>query len=190
MILKSGVGAYANTFVLLIVGAYFGSNCPRSLSQNTAVREQVSSPQAIQPPAIIYRGPIIDVHLHTVPPSFVDGCVPNPVTGSKPAAPPTELRDSVIEQCKRYNIVRAVLNGYPGTLKSWVDKDPKRFISAPMILKKDKHPVIGVATLRQELREGDRAPWAKSFRNMSVWNRTILCSNPIGLWLRNWASPR
>jgi hypothetical protein len=68
MILKSGVGAYANTFVLLIVGAYFGSNCPRSLSQNTAVREQVSSPQAIQPPAIIYRGPIIDVHLHTDPP--------------------------------------------------------------------------------------------------------------------------
>ena len=60
----------------------------------------------------------------------------------------------MIEQCKRYNIVRAVLNGYPGTLKSWVDKDPKRFISAPMILKKDKHPVIGVATLRQELREG------------------------------------
>ena len=59
-----------------------------------------------------------------------------------------------MNSARRYNIVRAVLNGYPGTLKSWVDKDPKRFISAPMILKKDKHPVIGVATLRQELREG------------------------------------
>jgi hypothetical protein len=153
MILKSGVGPYANTFVFLIVGAYFGSNCPQSFSQNTAVREQVSSPQAIQSPAIIYRGPIIDVHLHTDPPISAMG-VPNPVTGSKPAATPTELRDSVIEQCKRYNIVRGVLNGYPGTLKSWVDKDPKRFISAPMILEQDKHPVIDVATLRQELREG------------------------------------
>jgi predicted TIM-barrel fold metal-dependent hydrolase len=153
MILKSGVGAYANMFVFLIVGAYFGSNCPQSFSQNTAVREPVSSPQAIQSPAIIYRRPIIDVHLHTDPPISAMG-VPNPVTGSKPAATPTELRDSVIEQCKRYNIVRGVLNGYPGTLKSWVDKDPKRFISAPMILEQDKHPVIDVATLRQELREG------------------------------------
>jgi len=109
--------------------------------------------QAALQPAIKYTGPIIDVHLHTDPPRSVVG-VPNPVTGAKPVAPGAELRDAVIEQCKRYNIVRAVLNGWPDTLKSWIEKDPQRFIAAPMILDQDKHPILDVETLRRELQSG------------------------------------
>jgi len=109
--------------------------------------------QVLQEPGIKYTGPIIDVHLHTDPPRSAIG-VPNPVTGAKPAATAAELRDAVIEQCKRYNIVRAVLNGWPGTLQSWVDKDPTRFIAAPMILDQDKRPVLDVATLRRDLQGG------------------------------------
>ena len=77
--------------------------------------------------AIQYSGPIFDVHLHTNPPASVLGA-PNPVTGVKAAANALALRDAVIQECRKYNVTRAVLNGSPGTLAKWAEVDPKRFI--------------------------------------------------------------
>lgn len=105
------------------------------------------------PPTIVYAGPIIDVHLHTDPPASAIG-MPNPVTRARPASSASELRDAVIQECQRYNIVRAILNGWPGTLQGWVDADPQRFIAAPMILKDTAQPVLDTATLRRQLKGG------------------------------------
>ena len=104
-------------------------------------------------PTIVYTGPIIDVHLHTDPPASAIN-MPNPVTGTRPTSTASELRDAVIQECRKYNIIRAILNGWPGTLQSWVDADPQRFIAAPMILKETARPVLDVATLRRQLKEG------------------------------------
>lgn len=112
-----------------------------------------ASDQELKPPKIGYVGPIIDVHLHTDPPASAIGR-PNPVTGTKPASSGTELRNAVIQECNKYNIVRAILNGWPGTLQAWVDADPRRFIAAPMILKDTAQPVLDTATLRRNLRAG------------------------------------
>lgn len=112
-----------------------------------------SSPQGIAAPEIRYTGPIIDVHMHTDTLRSAKGA-PNPVTGAKPAATSEALRDAVIEQCKRYNIVRAVINGRPANLPLWMEKDPSRFIAAPMILVLDQHPIIDVPTLRQDIQSG------------------------------------
>jgi predicted TIM-barrel fold metal-dependent hydrolase len=114
------------------------------------------SPELSGPPAVQYTGPIIDVHLHTDPPRSAAG-LPNPVTGAKPAATSEELRDAVIEQCKRYNIVRAVINGRPANLPPWTEKDPHRFIPAPMIIVIDQHPVIDIPTLRSDIQSGRAA---------------------------------
>lgn len=103
--------------------------------------------------AIQYSGPIFDVHLHTDPPASVLGA-PNPVTGVKAAANALALRDAVIQECRKYNVTRAVLNGSPGTLAKWAEVDPKRFILAPMILNTDKHPVMSVAQVRTEIEQG------------------------------------
>ena len=103
--------------------------------------------------AIQYSGPIFDVHLHTDPPASVLGA-PNPVTGVKPAANALALRDAVIEECRKYNVIRAVLNGSPVTLEKWAALDRKRFILAPMILNTDKHPLMSVAALRTEIEQG------------------------------------
>jgi predicted TIM-barrel fold metal-dependent hydrolase len=103
--------------------------------------------------AIQYSGPIFDVHLHTDPPASVLGA-PNPVTGVKAAANALALRDAVIQECRKFNVTRAVLNGSPGTLAKWAEGDPKRFILAPMILNTDKHPVMSVVQLRTEIEQG------------------------------------
>ena len=79
---------------------------------------------------------------------------PNPVTGVKPAANALALRDAVIEECRKYNVIRAVLNGSPVTLEKWAALDRKRFILAPMILNTDKHPLMSVAALRTEIEQG------------------------------------
>jgi predicted TIM-barrel fold metal-dependent hydrolase len=102
---------------------------------------------------IRYSGPIFDVHLHTDPPATVLGA-PNPVTGVKAAANALALRDATIEECMKYNVTRAVLNGWPGTLEKWAELDPRRFILAPMILNTDKHPVMSVTALRTEIEQG------------------------------------
>jgi hypothetical protein len=99
-------------------------------SSNTPIVHDVGVLHAIQ-----YSGPIFDVHLHTDPPATVRG-VPNPVTGAPAAANALGLRDAVIEECRKYNVTRAVLNGWPGTLEKWAELDPKRFVLAPMILNK------------------------------------------------------
>jgi uncharacterized protein len=138
-------------FLLLFLGCVV--LVQQAVPQGSSAATPSASAQVLQEPGIKYTGPIIDVHLHTDPPRSAIG-VPNPVTGAKPPATAAELRDAVIEQCKRYNIVRAVLNGWPGTLQSWVDKDPTRFIAAPMILDQDKRPVLDVATLRRDLQGG------------------------------------
>jgi hypothetical protein len=102
---------------------------------------------------IQYSGPIFDVHLHTDPPASALG-MPNPVTGVRPAANTLALRDAVIGECRKYNVTRAVLNGWPGTLERWAEVDPKRFILAPMILNTNKHPVMSVLQLRTEIGQG------------------------------------
>ena len=84
-------------------------------------------------PQIRYAGPIIDVHLHTDPPASAIG-MPNPVTGMPAAASADALREATLQECTRLNIVRAVLNGAPGTLARWQEADPARFLAAPMIL--------------------------------------------------------
>lgn len=108
--------------------------------------------QSAAPPTISYTGPIIDVHMHTDPLRSVSGSS-NPITGARPATSEA-LRDAVIEQCKKYNIVRAVINGRPANLPLWTQKDPQRFIAAPMIIVIDQHPVIDVSALRQQIESG------------------------------------
>lgn len=102
---------------------------------------------------IAYAGPIIDVHLHTDPPASAIG-MPNPVTGARAATSPEELLRATVRECEKHNIVRAVLNGWPGTLDLWLRANPKRFIAAPMILKDSAAPAVDVATLRQQLSHG------------------------------------
>lgn len=103
---------------------------------------------------ITYAGPIIDVHLHTDPPASAIG-LPNPVTGSPAIGSAAELRNATLEEMKRYNVVYAVLNGWPGTLASWVNANPDLFIPAPMILQEDAQPVLNIETLRSQLQDGD-----------------------------------
>ena len=139
----------------LLLLASTGSNGPpaaiaKAGDESPVVRASDGEPN---PPKITYAGPIIDVHLHTDPPASVIG-MPNPVTRAKAASTPRDLRDAVIQECKKYNIVRAILNGWPGTLQVWVDADPQRFIAAPMILRDTVHPVLDTARLRQDLTAG------------------------------------
>jgi hypothetical protein len=135
--------------------------------------------------AIVYAGPIIDVHLHTDPPASAIG-MPNPVTGARPTSSAMELRDAVIQECGRYNIVRAIMNGWPGTLQGWVDADPQRFIAAPMIMKETAHPVLDTATLRRHLKGGQAGAIGEIMARTWDLHRTILFWNPIGRWLKRW----
>jgi uncharacterized protein len=106
--------------------------------------------------AISYVGPIIDVHLHTDPPASAVG-QPNPVTGAPPASTPEELLEATLRECRTYNIVRAVLNGWPGTLEAWARADAQRFLSAPMILNDNAQPTIEVDALREQFSLGRAA---------------------------------
>jgi predicted TIM-barrel fold metal-dependent hydrolase len=54
----------------------------------------------------------------------------------------------------KYNVVRAVLNGWPGTLDAWVSTSPTRFLVAPMILKDNSQPLLSTDSLRQQLKSG------------------------------------
>jgi hypothetical protein len=103
-----------------------------------------------------YTGPIIDVHLHTDPPASAIG-VPNPVTGTPAAASALKLRDATLKELEKYHVVRAVLNGWPGTLDDWVSAIPNRFLVAPMILKDNANPVLSADSLRQQLKSGKAA---------------------------------
>jgi predicted TIM-barrel fold metal-dependent hydrolase len=103
-----------------------------------------------------YTGPIIDVHLHTEAPATAT-TMPNPLTGSKAVAGRLELRDAVIAECKRHKVVRAVLNGWPGTWQAWVEADAKRFMVAPMVLHDEDRPVIATADLREAFSSGKAA---------------------------------
>ena len=96
-----------------------------------------------------YDGPIFDVHLHTDPPASAIG-VPNPVTGVAAAANAQALRDAVLEACKTYHITHAVLNGWPGTLQLWTERDPRLFLLAPMVLNNDRTPLMSASDLRSE----------------------------------------
>jgi hypothetical protein len=100
-----------------------------------------------------YTGPIFDVHLHTDPPASAIG-MPNPVTGVAAAANAQALRDAVIQECKKYDITHAVLNGWPGTLQQWAKSDSQRFILAPMVLNNDRIPIISASDLRREIENG------------------------------------
>jgi uncharacterized protein len=64
------------------------------------------------------------------------------------------LRDAIIRECRKYNISLAILNGYPGTIESWVAADSERFIPAPMILKDTPHPTIPIGELREAAKAG------------------------------------
>jgi uncharacterized protein len=103
-----------------------------------------------------YTGPIFDVHLHTDPPATAIG-VPNPVTGVAGAANASALRDAVIQECRKYHITHAVLNGWPGTLQRWAETDPQRFLLAPMVLNNDRSPVMSADVLRSEIENGRAA---------------------------------
>ena len=100
-----------------------------------------------------YSGPIIDVHLHTDPPASATGA-PNPVTGTQPVRNAEALRDATLREMDRLRIVRAVLNGWPGTLDSWIAAAPGRFIVAPMVLKEGRKPVLSAGELRRQIRAG------------------------------------
>lgn len=132
--------------------ATFVAACVLALSGKPAFGHNAESvPET--PPHVRYSGPIIDVHLHTDPPASVLG-VANPVTGTKPAPSGSELLQATLRQCEKYNIVRAVLSGWPGTLDLWVRASPKRFIAAPMILRDSPVPALGIASLRRQLEQG------------------------------------
>lgn len=97
-----------------------------------------------------YTGPIFDVHLHTDPPTSAMG-MPNPVTGLSPAANSEALRDAVLQECAKYHITHAVLNGWLGTLQKWAERDSKRFLLAPMVLRENRTPVMSAAELKTEI---------------------------------------
>lgn len=120
--------------------------------QASAAHGQDATPRR----AIAYDGPIIDVHLHTDPPASAIGR-PNPVTGAPPANSPEELLEATLRECKRYNVVHAVLNGWPGTLDAWVRADPQRFLAAPMILNDTADFTMDVAALREQFQLGQAA---------------------------------
>jgi predicted TIM-barrel fold metal-dependent hydrolase len=122
------------------------------LAFGTVVANAWGQPGSARP--ISYVGPIIDVHLHTDPPASALGW-PNPVTGAPPASGAAELLQATLRECERYNIVRAVLSGWPGTLERWTGASPKRFIPAPMILRDTPRPVLDVASLRRQLASGE-----------------------------------
>jgi len=103
---------------------------------------------------IRYAGPIIDVHLHTDPPASAIGA-PNPVAGAPPASSAAELLRAALQECEKYNIVRAEVNGWPGTLELWVRADSARFIPAPMILRDSPSPALEVRALRRQLLRGE-----------------------------------
>lgn len=110
--------------------------------------------QAQARPVIRYRGPIIDMHLHTDPPESARG-LPNPVTGVPAPQSRAELLHATLRECERYNIAKAVLNGYPGTLDGWVKAAPERFLPAPMILSTRPVPEITTQALRRQIARGE-----------------------------------
>lgn len=81
------------------------------------------------------RPPIIDMHLHTHHPAEIPAgapaiCRPDPCQGKGAAtATAEESRRRVLEQMRRYNIVRAFVSGPDlAELRAWVAAAPDRFI--------------------------------------------------------------
>lgn len=93
------------------------------------------------PPPSHYTGPIFDVHLHTDPPASAKG-IPNPATGAPAAASRDELLKAVLAECKKHNVVHAVLNGWPDALPAWAAADRSRFLLAPMVLENGPSPIF------------------------------------------------
>lgn len=81
------------------------------------------------------RPPIIDMHMHSHHPAeFAPGspaiCRPDPCRGRGAAtASEAEARRAVLEQMRRYNIVKAFLSGPdPEEVRRWVSAAPDRFM--------------------------------------------------------------
>lgn len=134
----------------LICGLFAASALLAALLFSQRATEAAAIPATRQ---ISYAGPIIDVHLHTDPPASVLG-QPNPVSGVSAARSAEEMLSATLQEARRYNIVRAVLNGWPGTLERWSRADPQRFLAAPMVLNDNSTPTATVAELRELFRQG------------------------------------
>jgi hypothetical protein len=104
------------------------------------------------------RPPIIDMHMHTNHPAeFPAGapaiCRPDPCRGRGAAtATEEESRRLVLEQMRRYNIVKGFLSGPDlGVLREWVAAAPDRFITGVFMTEPGKP---GPDALRREYEAG------------------------------------
>ncbi len=105
------------------------------------------------------RPPIIDMHLHThhpaaeIPAGAPAICRPQPCVGKGAATATAEasLR-GVLEQMRRYNVVKAFLSGPdPAELQRWVAAAPDRFIPGLFMMEPGRP---GVDLLRREYQAG------------------------------------
>jgi len=99
------------------------------------------------------RPPIIDMHLHAY--RLDDGKPPavNPVTGRPSAARTTaELRDMSLAEMERYNIVKAVASGPPGTVGRWREAAPERIMVGAFV--DAANPLPDLARLRADIQAG------------------------------------
>jgi len=104
------------------------------------------------------RPPIIDMHLHTNHPAEIPAgapaiCRPDPCRGRGTAtATEEESRRLVLEQMRRYNIVKAFLSGPElAVLREWVAAAPDRFITGVFMTEPGKP---GPDALRREYAAG------------------------------------
>lgn len=104
--------------------------------------------------AVSYDGPIIDMHLHTDPPES-SRTMPNPASGAPSVQPGAALMNATVAEMDRHNIVLGVLNGYPGTLASWMQAHPQRFLAAIMPFRDSATPILDAETLRGQLESGE-----------------------------------
>jgi hypothetical protein len=80
-----------------------------------------------------YDGPIIDVHLHTIPAAWSAEATPmNPVTG-QPSIATTgdDLLPKTLLQMDLHNIQFSLLSGPLGSVQEWISAAPGRFVGGP-----------------------------------------------------------
>lgn len=105
-----------------------------------------------------YKGPIIDMHLHTglpheIPAGTPSLCRPEPCEGDSPAiVDPTELMNKTLEAMKNHRIVKAHLSGTDWeAVDRWASENPELFIPSPFLLKAEKSEFVKLKKAYSEL---------------------------------------
>src|SRR5512146_1283598 len=105
-----------------------------------------------------YRGPIIDVHMHSYGSATDTTNPPNPVTGEKPAIPAgSNHMAACLQAMKQHHVVLGIVNAGDGDVASalaWRNADPGRIIAGVGFDGSAARPIPDTAHLSEEIAAG------------------------------------